>query len=47
MGPKVKASLNSHKYSHTRRFEDSKRNKFEKMFVQYSTHFNGNYKQGI
>ena len=36
-GPKVKASLNSHKYSHTRQFEDIKCKKLEKMFVQYLT----------
>ena len=32
-GPKVKASLNSHKYSNSRQFEDIKCNKLEKMFV--------------
>ena len=47
IGPKIKALLNLHKYSHTRQFEDSKckydnkrifkfKSKFEKMFVQYS-----------
>ena len=36
-GHKVKASLNSHKCSHTRQFEDIKCNKLEKMLVQYLT----------
>ena len=47
IGPKIKASLNLHEYSHTRQFEDSKckydnkrifkfKSKFEKMFIQYT-----------
>ena len=47
IGPKTKAQLNLHEYSHTKQLENSKckhdnkkifkfKSKFEKMFIQYS-----------
>ena len=37
IGPKIKASLNLHEYSHTKKFEDSKNNTIIKGFSNSNT----------